>query len=315
VTRQTHRGEPREEVEVMTEPLEGRVAVVTGAGRGIGAAAARQLAIMGASVVVNDPGVDERGGGADRSPADAVVRAIGEAGGKAVASYDSVAEYDSAGRIIETARREFGGIDILVNNAGIAAGAPIAELDPELFATVVGVHVHGTFNCTRHAVPDMIEAGWGRIVNLVSRAGLLGSAGAAAYAAGKGGIYGFTNAVARDLEAFGVTVNNVNPAATHTRMVDGAIERAREQGMDEASAERMRSIAQGPEEPAMVIAFLCTEEAGGISGQTFFVQNGAVGLFAPLEVTQTLVTDEDWTPESLAEAARRLRLHPLGQLY
>ena len=299
----------------MTEPLKGRVAVVTGAGRGIGAATARQLAIMGARVVVNDPGVNRAGEGRDRGPADGVVRAIAEAGGTAVANYDSVADFESAGRIIETARREFGGIDILVNNAGISAGAPIQHLDPELFNTVVGIHLHGTYNCTRHAVPDMIEAGWGRVVNLVSRAGLLGSAGAAAYAAGKGGIYGFTNAIARDLEPLGVTVNAVNPAATITRMVTEALEEARERGLDEESRERMLAIAQQPEELATVIGFLCTEEAAGISGQTFFVQNGAVGLFAPLQVTQTLLTDEDWTPETLAEAAKRLQLHPLGQLY
>ena len=102
----------------MTEPLKGRVAVVTGAGRGIGAATARQLAIMGARVVVNDPGVNRAGEGLDHGPADGVVRAIAEAGGTAVANYDSVADFESAGRIIETARREFGGIDILVNNAG-----------------------------------------------------------------------------------------------------------------------------------------------------------------------------------------------------
>ena len=114
----------------MTESLEGRVAVVTGAGRGIGAATARQLAIMGARVVVNDPGVNRAGEGGDRGPADGVVRAIAEAGGTAVANYDSVADFESAGRIIETARREFGGIDILVNNAGVSAGAPTARATP-----------------------------------------------------------------------------------------------------------------------------------------------------------------------------------------
>ena len=112
-----------------------------------------------------------------------------------------------------------------------------------------------------------------------------------------------------------MTVNAVNPAATITRMVTEALEEARERGLDEESRERMLAIAQQPEELATVIGFLCTEEAGGISGQTFFVQNGAVGLFAPLQVTQTLLTDEDWTPETLAQAAKRLQLHPLGQLY
>ena len=299
----------------MGSMLDGRVAVVTGAGRGIGRATALALAAQGASVVVNDPGVSQRGSGEDRSLADSVVEEIAQAGGKAVASYDSVAEYEPAGRIIETAIRDLGGIDILVNNAGIAAGAPIHDLDPDLFAAVVGVHLFGTFNCTRHACVHMRERGWGRIVNLVSRAGLWGSAGAAAYAAGKGGIYGFTNAVARDLERYGITVNNVNPAATHTRMVDDAVERARARGLDTGPAERMLTIAQEPEQVATVIAFLCSEEAGAISGQTFFVQGDAVGLFAQLAVTQTLVADGPWTPETLAAAAGRLQVHPLGTLY
>ncbi len=299
----------------MASMLDGRVAVVTGAGRGIGRATALALAAQGASVVVNDPGVSRSGTGEDRSLADAVVEEIAQAGGKAAASYDSVAEYEPAGRIIETAIRDLGGIDILVNNAGIAAGAPIHELDPDLFAAVVGVHLFGTFNCTRHACVHMRERGWGRIVNLVSRAGLWGSAGTAAYASGKGGIYGFTNAVARDLERDGITVNNVNPAATHTRMIDDAVERARASGLDTGPAERMLTIAQEPEQVATVIAFLCSEEAGAISGQTFFVQGDAVGLFAPLAVTQTLVTDGAWTPETLAAAAGRLQVHPLGTLY
>ena len=299
----------------MSTSLEGRVAIVTGAGRGIGRAAAQALAALGASVLVNDPGVSERGSGEDRSFADEVAAAIRAAGGTALASYDSVAEFESTERIIETAQRELGGVDILVDNAGIAAGAPVQELDPELFATVVGVHLFGTFHCTRHAVESMRAQGWGRVVNLVSRAALLGSAGSSAYAAGKGGIYGFTNSASRDLGRFGITMNNVSPAATLTRMIDGAAERAKASGLDSSVAERMLAVAQKPEQVATLIAFLCTEAAAGINGQTFFVQGDSVGLFAPPEVTQTLDGDGPWTPNSLAEAVSGLRLHPLDTLY
>ena len=299
----------------MTDTLEGKVAVVTGAGRGIGRATAMTLAGMGAKVVVNDLGGSNEGTGADASPADETVSAINELGGEAVASHDSVADYEAAGRIIDAAVDNFGRLDILVNNAGISAGAPIDQLDPELFATVVGVHIFGTYNCTRHAVEHLKAQDAGRIVNIVSRAGLIGTAGSAAYAAGKGGIYGFTNAICRDLQPHGITVNNVNPAATVTRMVTGAIERARERGVDTSSAERMISVAQQPESVAAVIAFLCTDAASHITGQTFFAQGNSVGLFGPLEVRQTLVAEAGWTPESLAEAATRLQIPALEAIY
>ncbi|MEZ4552602.1 MAG: SDR family NAD(P)-dependent oxidoreductase [Dehalococcoidia bacterium] len=280
--------------------LDGRVAVVTGAGRGIGRATALKLAELGASVVVNDLGAALDGRGADEAPAAVVAREIEAAGGKAVANFDSVSEYESAGRIIQTAIDAFGRIDILVNNAGIVASAPIWEVSPELFARVVGVHLFGTFNCTRHACVHMKEQGWGRIVNLVSRAGLVGAPGSVGYGSGKGGIFGFTNVVARDLAPFGVNVNAVNPAATLTRMVEGSPGAA--------------AVAQSPEDVAVLIAFLCSD-AATVTGQTFLAQHGAVGWFSSFAPEKTLVKDGTFTVEELAAGLGRLEVPPLPVLY
>jgi NAD(P)-dependent dehydrogenase (short-subunit alcohol dehydrogenase family) len=280
--------------------LDGKVAVVTGAGRGIGRATALMLAELGASVVVNDTGAALDGTGNERSVADEVVAEIARTERRAVASHESVADYDAAGRIIQTALEAFGRIDILVNNAGIVASAPIWEYDPEVFARVVGVHLFGTFNCIRHASPHMKAQNWGRIVNLVSRGGLVGSPNSAGYGAGKGGIYGLTNVVARDLQPFGVNVNAVNPFATMTRMVAGA--------------PNVAAVAQEPEDVAVLIAFLCTD-AATVTGATFLAQHGAVGLFPTFAATRTLVKDGRWTVEELAAGIGRLEVPPLPVLY
>ena len=300
----------------MAIDLTGQAAIVTGAGRGIGREIAIVLAELGAGVVVNDLGTpDVDGQIKETSPADAVVREIVGAGGKAVASYDSVADFDSAKRIVDTALDAFGRIDALVNNAGITSSNPVYELSPEQFDAVVRVHAYGTYNCTRHACVHMREQGYGRIVNVVSRAGLIGAAGAAAYGTGKGGIYGFTNVVARDLAPFGITVNAINPAAALTRMVIGAVERARERGLDESSAKRMLSIAQEPRDVAVVAAYLCSKEAAEINGQFFFVQAGQVGLFDPITVGQSVVKDGHWTPDELANAIPKMNIPSLGSIY
>lgn len=280
--------------------LDGRVAVVTGAGRGIGRATALKLAELGASVVVNDVGAGLDGTDADAAPASAVADEIRAAGGTAVANFDSVADFEAAGRIIQAAINAYGRIDILVNNAGILASAPIWEVSPELFSRVVGVHLFGTFNCTRHACVPMKEQGWGRIVNLVSRGGLVGAPGSVGYGSAKGGIYGLTNVVARDLAPFGINVNAVNPAATLTRMVAGSPGAA--------------AVAQEPEDVAVLIAFLCTD-AATVTGQTFLAQRGAVGWFPAFDPAKTLVKDGRWTVDELAAGLARLDIPPLPVLY
>jgi len=300
----------------MSFSLEGRAAVVTGAGRGIGRATAIELARLGAAVVVNDIGTSTAGDGSDVGPAEEVAGEIIAAGGRAVANTDSVSEYDAAGRIIATAVEAFGSVDILINNAGLSAGTVIWDLEPELFNRVTAVHIQGAFNCTRHAVAHMKERAWGRIVNLVSRSGLIGVAGNAAYGTGKGGLFGFTNVISRDLADFGITVNGVNPSSTDTRMVSEAIDKSLKEGGARAKmAEGLKAVLQTPQDVAVLIAALCSERAAGISGQFFFVRRTEVGLFAPLTLTQTMSRDEKWTSGELADAITKLEPFPLDTPY
>src|SRR5262249_23186806 len=161
-----------------------------------------------------------------------------------------------AGRIIGTALERFGGLDILVNNAGIAGQQPTWEVLPEEFSRVVDSHVLGTAYCTRHAIEPMRRRGAGRIVNLVSPPGLIGSRRAIAYGTGKGGVFGFTNVAARDLLPFGITVNAVNPVSTGTRMVTAAIARLGPEMAE--TARQLEAQMQRPECVAAVIACLCT---------------------------------------------------------
>jgi NAD(P)-dependent dehydrogenase (short-subunit alcohol dehydrogenase family) len=297
-------------------PLEGRVAVVTGAGRGIGRATARALASRGVRVVVNDLGASLEGQGDDASPAASVVREIEEAGGEAVANADSVATWESAQRIIQTALDRFGRLDLLVNNAGLSANASLWDHDPALFDRVVASHLHGTFYCMRAAAPHMKEAGYGRIVNVVSRAGLLGVPNQAAYGAGKGGVFGLTNVASRDLAPYGITVNAVNPAATETRMVTTAIDRFRAQGGEGAKmAAGLAAALQPPENIAALIASLCHDAAGRFNGEIFYLEKDRVGLFEPLAVTQDAAAPGQWSIDAFSRAIETFAPHSLGVIY
>jgi len=297
--------------------LAGRTAIVTGAGRGIGRATALQLARMGAAVVVNDLGTTVEGMGRDAAVADAVVDEIEAAGGRAMASAASVTDFAGIERMVAEALDRFGGVDVLINNAGMSSTAPIWEMDPDVFDRVSASHAKGTFNTIRCVAPQMRARGWGRIVNLVSRAGLVGIPGTAAYAAGKGAIFALTNVAARDLASSGITVNAVNPGSTGTRMVLDAVERARAQGGAEAvgRAARMEAALQVPEDVATLIAALCTEEAGHLTGQVFFVGRGEIGLFPPLAVEQKASIASGSTVEALLTVLRGFRPHPLDAPY
>src|SRR5579871_1198773 len=198
--------------------LEGRVAVVTGAGRGIGREFALCLAREGASVVVNDIGVTLRGETTDEDPATEVCKEIEAAGGRAVPAHDSVSDYAAAGRIVNTAVDAFGKIDVLVNNAGIVRDRTLIKMSEEEFDAVYAVHAKGTFACSRAAAAHFREQGGGCIVNITSTSGLCGNVGQTNYAAAKAGILGMTRTWAQELSRYSVRVNALAPTAI-TEMV------------------------------------------------------------------------------------------------
>jgi 3-oxoacyl-[acyl-carrier protein] reductase len=232
-----------------------------------------------------------------------------------MASQASVTDFAAVERLMTAAAERFGSVDILVNNAGLTISRPIWELEPEVFARVSASHATGTFNGIRCAAPYMQQRRWGRIVNLVSRAGLIGIPGTAAYAAGKGAVFALTNVAARDLAPFGITVNAVNPASTETRMVTQAVERGRSVGgAAAAQAEKLLASLQTPEDVARLIAALCLEDAGAITGQIFLVARERIGLFRPLEADQQ-ATAEAPTVEAVGRVLRSFRIHPLAGPY
>jgi NAD(P)-dependent dehydrogenase (short-subunit alcohol dehydrogenase family) len=199
--------------------LDGKSAIITGAGNGIGRATALLFAREGAKVIVNDVGGSRAGEGGASTPADDVVAEIRAAGGTAVANYDSVATPEGARAILDSAVREFGRVDVLVNNAGILRDKTLLKLELAQWDAVIEVHLKGTFLCTQAAALVMKEQGSGRIVNTTSVSGLLGNFGQSNYAAAKAGIYGLTRTASIELQRYGISVNAVAPVAK-TRMTE-----------------------------------------------------------------------------------------------
>ncbi|MBI4610014.1 MAG: SDR family NAD(P)-dependent oxidoreductase [Candidatus Rokubacteria bacterium] len=275
--------------------LKEKVAVVTGAGRGIGHEIAVLMAREGAKVVVNDFGGKEDGSGGASGPADEVVSEIKALGGQAIASYDSVATMAGGRNIIQVALDHFGRVDIVVNNAGILRDRMIFNMTEEEWDAVLDTHLKGTFAVTRAAVPHMREQKWGRIINMTSTSGLVGNVGQANYAAAKLGIVGFTRVVALDMARYNVTANSISPFAW-TRMI-GTIPTE-----TETQRQRVEKLKQlSPAHIAPMAVFLASEEARDVSGQVFGVRGKEIMLFCHMRPIRTIHHGEGWTPQRLAE--------------
>ncbi len=271
--------------------LGGKVAVVTGAGGGIGREHALALAREGARVVVNDLGSDRHGGGRGAERADRVVEEIRAAGGEAAASYDSVATREGADGIVWTALSRFGRLDVLVNNAGILRDRTLLNMSEDDFDRVLEVHLRGTFLCTQAAARAMrIQGQGGRIINTTSLSGLLGNFGQGNYGAAKAGIYGLTRVAALELQKLGVTVNAVAPVAL-TRMTSDL-------AMMKGATER----DLGPQFIAPVVVFLASDLAAEITGQVVGVQGGKIFLYR-METTEGVERDPAQGPWSAREVA------------
>jgi NAD(P)-dependent dehydrogenase (short-subunit alcohol dehydrogenase family) len=275
--------------------LKDKVAVVTGAGRGIGREIALLMAKHGARVVVNDYGGSESGSGAERKPADDVVADIKAAGGDAVANYDSVASMAGGKRIVDTAVTTFGRIDIVVNNAGILRDRMIFNMSEEEWDAVIDTHLKGSFAVTRAAAPLMREQKSGRVINMTSTSGLVGNVGQANYAAAKLGIVGLTRVTALDMARYNVTANCISPFAW-TRMI-GTIPTATE--TQRARVEKIKKMS--PAHIAPLAAFLATDEARDISGQIFGVRGKEIMLFGHHRPIMRIHHADGWTVERLAE--------------
>jgi NAD(P)-dependent dehydrogenase (short-subunit alcohol dehydrogenase family) len=280
--------------------LDGRVAIVTGAGRGIGRSVARLLASEGASVVVNDLGSAVDGSGQDTGPAHDVVAEIAEAGGKAVANGADISVFAAAENLVQTAIEEFGRLDILVNVAGILRDRMVFNMTEQEWDDVIRVHMKGTFNTTRFA-----SAHWrslrdasaqNRIINFTSVSGLHGAPGQPNYAAAKMGIVGLTWSSARALGKYGVTVNAISPGAA-TRMTDSV------------PTERRRTRPEvdewSPDNVAPIVAYLASERSGWITGRIIHSSGYEVSLYSNPEPVVRIIGTGPWQPDALAEQVER----------
>jgi len=289
----------------MGERLKGKVAIVTGAGRGLGRCYALDLAAEGAKVVVNDLGGAADGTGADRSPADEVVAEIKKMGGEAVANYDTVATMEGGEWIIKTAIDSFGRLDILVNNAGILRDRMIFNMTEEEWDSIMAVHLKGHFTCTKFACTVFRQQRSGRIINTSSIAGL-GNMGQANYSAAKEGIVGFTRTVARDMGRYGVTCNVIRPRAatrlTLTPELKAAWEKRAAAGLAGAgTGMASMPVIPPPEAVSPLVVFLCTDEAANINGYTFNVGGGEIHLMTDPTPMRTIYKEGIWTVDELCE--------------
>ncbi len=282
----------------MATPLEGRTAVVTGSGRGIGREVAILLGQLGANVVVNDPGVNVDGSGGDAGPADEVAKEINDAGGTASANHDSVATAEGGENMIKQAVDTYGRIDAVVHVAGILRDRMIFNMTKEEWDDVIAVHLTGYYNVSKPASVLMRQQRYGRIIGFSSGSGLNGNAGQANYGAAKAAIAGMTRCLARDLGRYGVTANSISPGA-NTRMTQSVPDSARQlrarAGIAVAPPTESRvSQMREAKYVAPMVAYLCTDQAWNVNGKVFYVNGGNVALASEENTYRTISTPGMW---------------------
>jgi NAD(P)-dependent dehydrogenase (short-subunit alcohol dehydrogenase family) len=289
--------------------LEGKVAVVTGAGRGLGRGMVMHLAREGARVVVNDLGGSVRGEGQDASVAGQVVEEIKAGGGEAVVNTETVASWEGGHAIIQTALEHYGRVDILINNAGILRDQFIYQMNEEEWDSVVNVHLMGSFYCARAAAPVMQEQKWGRILFITSTAGFIGTIAQCNYGAAKMGMLGLSRNLALEMQPYNVTSNCIAPFAW-TR-IPASVPTATEE--IKKSVDRLFKD-MGPEDVSPLAVFLASEDAAGITGQLFGVRGKEIYTFDQPRIVRSLHKQEGWTAKDLAavlESTFRQHLTPL----
>lgn len=283
----------------MIQMCEGRVAIVTGAGRGIGRGEAIELARQGAKVVVNDLGAEVDGSGGSIGPAGEVVEEIRNFGGEAIANGEDVSDWEGAGRLIQSAISSFGRLDILVNNAGILRDRMLVNMTIDEWDDVIRVHLRGTFCPTRWAAGywrDQSKSGESvdaRIINTSSSSGIYGNVGQTNYGAAKAGIASFTVIAAKELARYGVTVNALAPGAL-TRMTENLI---RARGGDEQAPDKFDE--RSPDNIAPIVAWLASPDAAGVTGRVFNVAGGRISVAEGWHAGPLADKGDRWDPAEL----------------
>jgi len=284
--------------------LEGKVALVTGAGGGIGREFALAMAAAGARVVVNDIGTSVKGEGRDAGPAQKVADEIRAAGGTAVASTDSVSEWESANRIVQCALDAFGAIDVVVNNAGILRDRFFFNMSVEEWRAVIDVHLNGSFYVSRAAAPHFKSQESGCYVHMTSTSGLIGNLGQANYSAAKLGIVGLSKSIALDMAKYKVRSNCISPFAW-SRMIGSIPTETEDQ---KARVEKLKSMETAKIAPLAV--FLASDAARDVSGQVFAVRANEIFLMSQSRPLRSVHRAEGWSAETIAaHAAPALRPH------
>ncbi len=287
--------------------VDGKVVIVTGAGRGIGRGHAIEFARQGAKVVVNDLGGAVEGSGSDLSPAQEVVEEIKGMGGEAIANGDNVADWEGAQRLINSAVETFGDLNVLVNNAGILRDRMLVNMTEEEWDAVINVHLKGTFAPTRWAATywrEKVKAGEtvdARIINTSSTSGIFGNPGQTNYGAAKAGIASFTIIAARELGRYGITVNAIAPAAL-TRMTEnlgGMAARAKDLKADEFNRMSADNIAP-------LVVWLASDQSKEITGRTFLVSGGRIAVAEGWNPGPSQDKGDRWDPAELGDVVPKL---------